>query len=317
MLREILEKSELTKEDLCRELKVDKRTVDKLLKDNDKENWRLNRAQFYRYALFAHEHGYDAFRVVVHPIWRTFEHREGAKIFRGPRTAADVPVESHLTDYFQRLHSDGTQSMMSSDVSEVAGWMKSSNCVFIGSPKASPASEIALALLWGAEPFSPRPENRDRIPIHFLGMIPDNQRSSASVEEGPRHGLAVQVHSGEARSFLKVDRIPAAEYAAFEGEGQDAAVLVACNRPLGTDKDVTTIVIAGYSGPSTLAAAQEATSKGIPDLRPDETPGQPVFAVMKVQSKKKRQFRKSLDGLRTPIAKTAKWGPPWPGFFST
>lgn len=175
---------------------------------------------------------------------------------------------------------------------------------------------IALALLFGAEPFNPEPENRDRIPVHFLGMIPDKNRKSASVEGGSRHGLAVRVQDGEPRKFLKADWIPAAEYAAFEGEGQDVAILVCCNRPLGTDNDVTTIMIAGYSGPATLFAAQAATAGNIPDLRPEQTPGKPVSAIVKFRYKKKPKFRPSLDGLRTPVARTAKWGPPWSGFFS-
>jgi hypothetical protein len=314
LLREIQERLDLTKADLKRELGIDARALDKLLADSDDDPWRLDRDVLHRLFLFAHEHGFEQpFRVEPNPIWKDFEDSEGARIFRGTRKS-DVPVESHLLRYLERLHSEKTHSTTTFDGVEEA--MKLSNCVFIGSPKASPASEIALARLWDAEPFDDQSKNRGRIPIHFLGMRPEQKPTSALLEESTRHGFNIQCPGVNGRSYLKVDWLPLEKYAPYKGSGQDAAILVICRQPLGTKENVTTILIAGYTGLSTLVAAQEITSKKIPDLKAEEHPGQPCFAALKFRFRKKPQYRRSLDNLRTAEEGSAKWAPPWGSFFS-
>lgn len=309
MLRDIKEEWDLSRADLQKELGLDARTIDKLLKDDDIDQWRLDRSKLHQLVLFAHAHGYELFRVVPHPIWRSFEGKEVA-IFRGSGKA-DAPVEDHLTKHFERLHAQTHSSTVPDGIEEA---MKTKNCVVIGSPKANRASEIALSLLWGAEPFGKEEANRDRIPVHFLGMT-DQGGPSAILQQSSRHGLNVRIPNSKARKYIKVDWLPAERYGAYKGDGQDAAVLVACYQPLGTTEDVTTIVIAGYTGLSTLVAAQEATSKRIPEIQPEETPGEPCFATLKFTYRKRSQKRKSVDNLRSHV-EPSYWGPPWDnGFF--
>jgi hypothetical protein len=310
LLREIQERTGLTKAELEQELDMDPRTINKLLEDSDKEPWRLDRDALHRYLLFAHDRGADAFRVEADPIWRTFEKSERVLILRGPGRA-DVSVEDHLIKYFGRLRARSHTTTSDQGVEEA---MRSQNCVFIGSPKANPASEHAFALLWGVEPFDSRAKKRDRIPVHFLGM--NAETPSALLRENGKHGLSVQVPGAGERSYLKVDWLPPEEYAPYQGVGQDAAVLAVCHRPLGTQENVTTIVIAGYTGLATLTATKQATFKKIPDLLPAATPGQPCFAVVRFQYKKRRHYRGvSLDDLRAAVEDSATWGPPWDGFF--
>jgi hypothetical protein len=310
MLHEIQEQLGLTKTYLEEELEIDTRTITKLLADSDKEPWRLDRDALQRYVLFAHERGYPPFRVEVDPIWRSFENSDRVVIFRGPGKA-DIPVEGHLVKYFSRLRAQARAAM---GVQDVEAWMKTQNCVFIGSPKANPASEYALSLLWGAQPFDARPQNRDRIAVHFLGM--SGEKQSSLLREGPRRGLSVQLPNAAARSHVPVDWWPPEVYGPHEGDGQDAALLVACHRPLGTQENVTTVVIAGYTGLATLTATEQATYKRIPDLQPDAKPGEPQFAILKFRFKKERHRRgESLDNLRSPEEGKATWGPPWNGFF--
>jgi len=312
MLREIRDTLALSKADLVKELEIDPRTLDKLLSDDEGENWRLDRETLYRYLLFAHAHGVEAFRIAPHPIWKTFENAQNIQIFRGSNRA-DGPVEVYLNSYFERLHAS-TFSHTVSDGLEDA--MKQCNCVIIGSPKANEASEMALSLLWGAQPFGGSPEDRGRVPIQFLGMEPEYPKPSTLLAESSRRGISVRIPPSPQPKFVRVDWLSSEKFGPSTKDGQEAAILVVCHRPLGTEKDVTTVVIAGYTGTSTLEATREVTYKKIPDLDPTATPGQPCFAVLKFTFKKKPQHRKSTFDPRSPREGTAVWGPPWDGFFS-
>ncbi|HEX4959470.1 MAG TPA: hypothetical protein VF173_01430 [Thermoanaerobaculia bacterium] len=300
----------LSTNDLKRELDMDARTIDKLIADSESDPWRLKRAALHRLCLFAHSHGVDAFRIEPHPIWKGFENSE-ALLFRGPKKS-DIPVEDHLVKYFERLTCEVNSSTSFSGLDEK---MREHNCVIIGSPKANRASELALTLLWGAEPFDSSAKNREKIPISFLGMQTDSKEPSALLQEGTRHGLSILPSGAKEKSFLKADWLPPEKFGPYKGTGQDAAVLVVCNRPLGTKNDVTTVVIAGYTGLATLVAAQEATYKEIPDLQPHETPGEPVFAALKFRYKKRIQYKRMLDNLRTLEEGSTKWAPPWHAAF--
>lgn len=308
-LREIQEELGLTTAELQRELVMDARTIEKLIADTDSDSWRLNREALHRLVLFAHSHGFDAFRIEPDKIWRNFENSE-AIILRGPKKA-DIPVESHLVRYFESLNCEVTSSIASSDIEET---MKHHNCVIIGSPSANPACEVGLALLWRAEPFNGEPENCNKIPVSFLGMRTERKGPSALLQESTRHGLQIRSPGSRERRYLKVDWLPPEKYAPSTVSGQDAAVLVVCHQPIGTQENVTTIVIAGYTGLATLVAAQEVTHKTIPELRPEETPGQPSLAALKFRYKKRRKHR-ALNHLRTLEEGSVTWAPPWQEFF--
>lgn len=317
MLRVIQEELGLTRAELQRELGMDLRTIDKLIADSDDDPWRLDREALHRYFLFAHSHGEEPFKIEPHAIWKSFENSE-ATIFRGPNKA-DVPVENHLVKYFDKIGCDVNTAISSSGpaaTEAIREAMREQNCVIIGSPKANPASEVALASLWRAEPFKGDGKNREKIPISFLGMQRENGEPSSLLQDGPRHGLNILTPESRERNFLKVKWLPLDKFAQYKGAGQDAAVLVCCYRPMGTEKEVTTIVIAGYTGLSTLVAAQEATYKEIPELRPEEKPGYPCLAVLKFRYKKRPQYkRRALDNLRIPEEGSSKWAPPWNEFF--
>lgn len=309
-LGEIQDELGMKKADLERELGMDSRTVDKLIADSPDDPWRLDRDMLHRYFLFARAHGFEPFRVEPHAIWERFQDSQ-ATIFRGPKKA-DVPVENHLVKYFERLRCEVNTSTTPEGIEEA---MRERNCVVIGSPKGNKASEIALALLWDAKPFQGDSKNREKIPICFLGMDAEHAGSSALLQESSRHGFDIKIPGSEQRGYLKVDWLSPDKFGPYRGSGQDAAVLVVCNRPMGAEKDVTTIVIAGYTGLATLVAAQEATSPKIPDLKAGR-PGEPCFAVMKFRYKKRRQQNQSpADNLRVVEEGSTVWAPPWSSVF--
>lgn len=310
-LREIKEDLGMSIDDLERVLGIDARTVSKILQD-DGGNWQLTRDKLYKFMLFAHEHGHKAFEIEPHPIWRTFEESvEEIAFFRGSNPM-DAPVEDHLRQYFENLDATTRSSTESVGLEDA---MKTRNCIIIGSPKLNSASEKAFALLWGANAFDSTERNRELIPVHFLGMTSDPRQKSAVLVYSTRHGLLIKIPGAQKRRFVPVDWLPPEKHEKSTADGQEAAVLVACNRPLGTTNDVTTVILAGYTGMSTLEIAREATYRRIPEMHPSLNPGIPQLAIVKFRFKKRAKRTKSKKGLRSPIPNSAHWAPPWEGFF--
>jgi len=68
MLRQIQEELGLTKADLSGELRMDHRTIDKMLADAEENPWHLDRGALHRYIAFAHSHGFEPFRVRTHAV---------------------------------------------------------------------------------------------------------------------------------------------------------------------------------------------------------------------------------------------------------
>jgi hypothetical protein len=306
MLRAIKDELGLDNRELAKRLATDERTIKKVLSDQESKPWRLDRDTLYRYLLLAHENGLEAFKIEPNYVWQALQNRSDITIIRGA-TGYDAPVEDHLSRYLRHLN---LQTSATTAVDGIEDSMKTSNCIIIGSPKSNEASEVALARLWGAEPFDDAPQNQARIPIHFLGMTPVSGRPSSLLLDGSCYGFSLQLPGEAKRRFLRVDWLPVEKFWLSHKEGQDAAVLVVCHRPLGTEQDVTTVVIAGYTSLSTLEAAREATYKNIPILEAIKDPGQAYFSLLKFDFNKKKSQR-ARDGLRTVKEKTAQWAPPW------
>jgi hypothetical protein len=299
---------------LCKEFgDLDRRTLVKLIEDREGKPWSLDRDKLYKYMMFAQRNGFSPFSIEWHPVWRTFENsKDPIVIIRGPG-GVDASVEVLLRDHFRQLHSATEAQLANGNVENI---MISRNCVIVGSPKLNPACEIAMARLWGAEPYDSRKANRDRIPVHFLGIKPEPAtRGSSILEESSRYGLNVQPPGEKKRRFVRMDWIPQERFESATGKGQDAATVVSCFRPLGTEAEVTTIIIAGYTGLATLVAAQQATNEKLPEFDPNEDPGRPCFSILKFgYEKHPRRGRSSYD-LRSCEKGTEVWGPPWPEAF--
>lgn len=310
-LRRIQDQFGLSTADLERELRVHPRTVRKLLADTEKQGWRLTRAVLHRLILFAHSHGSQAFEVVPHPIWRTFVARQDEiAVFRGTR-GSDAPIEDLLNDYLAQLGSHNARLNIPATCEQVQDAMVRLNCLFIGSPKANPASEMALALLWGAKPFQDQARNRARIPVQFLGMAPDHDfGTSALLRAGTWHGFELKASSAGRPRLLGVDWFEPEVYRSYRGSIKDGAVVAACHQPLGTDKPVTTIVIAGYTGLSSMLAANEAAYRSLPEFDPQGTPGNPWYTVMQASYEKRVDQLHSTDANRIVKEGSIEWTAP-------
>src|SRR6476469_8649604 len=97
--------------------------------------------------------------------------------------------------------------------------------------------------------------------------------------------MALELQCGNSQpELLKVDWLPPERYASFRGRLHDGAALAVCYQPLGTQKQVSSIVIAGYTGLSSMLAAEEAAYKlpeFDPEFDPEKTPGDPWYTVMR------------------------------------
>lgn len=307
-LRRIKEQAGLLDADLVRELRMHPRTVQKLLADSEEQVWRLDRAALHRLILFTHSQGgAHAFEVIPHPIWRTFVARQDEiAVFRGTRSS-DAPIEEFLNRYLAQIGSHDARLKMPTTCEEVKEAMMRSNCLFIGSPKANPASEMALALLWGAEPFNDQAANRARIPIQFLGMAPEHVATSAVLRAGAWHGFEIKTRSADQPRLFPVDWFLPEIYGSYRGPIKDGAVVAACLQPLGTREPVATVVIAGYTGLSSMLVAHEAAYGSLPDFDPQTAPGRPRYALMRVSYQKRGENIRSTDITRIVEEDEVKW----------
>lgn len=134
------------------------------------------------------------------------------------------------------------------------------NCIVIGSPKSNLASEILLSKFFDANPFDASQDNRRKIPFGFCW--PDSAaivgRSSltcsplAREESGDRPGITL-----ESGLHIVADYKSADEFRQWQTKsGIDCGLVFVANKPFGTNENVKLIVLAGFSGIGTLAAAR-------------------------------------------------------------
>lgn len=157
------------------------------------------------------------------------------------------------------------------------------------------------------------PSNHDKLPFHML--MPDaegHRASSIIVPGGQRHGFAVQDARGATSKLIRVAWRPLREYETSTTEGQDAAVVVVARSPLGTAKDVTTIVIVGYTGLATHVTATQLML-GEPPVSEDAMApaGTHVLAYTFQYRKPRRSAGSRAGDLRKVIPETGRWAPPW------
>ena len=322
LLDEVLKDGPVEAPELKAKLGLDHRTIDKLRRNSG--DWRLDAEAFRKLMLFGFERGlrHGMFAIRPHPLWRTFtastvaDVSTSAFIYRASRSS-DAKVEAALTDFLHHIGCNSTTVMVdppkTPDVEGIRAAMATQNCIFIGSPKSNAASEVALSLLWDAEPFQNSAQNRDKLLVHML--IPDAERRGPSAVMGPagrQHGFSIRESKRNSkRRTLPVTWSPLAEYEASRCEGRDAAVVVIAKSPLATANDVTTIVILGYTGYATEITTRELTL-GEPPVSADSMNGEGVqLLAYSCRYRKPKRPPGATGELRREIEGEGKWGPPW------
>lgn len=311
-IQELVAELDWTEDDLGRALGIDPRSAQKLIVDSP--TWELRKETLHRLLLLGYEHGFQSgvFEVRHHAIWNTFE-RAPTTLFRMD-LACDTRVESAIRDFLGHLECTPTLAVGLQDASKIGELIRTQNCVFIGSPKANHASEIALALLCGAQPFDQSAANRKRFPFQMLGKTARHKDGMSGVlSESTWTGFVFKNSSARGQHRVAVDWLPDDKFKLASKGGTDASAIVVCRKPLQAQVDVTTIVISGYTGLATEQAAV-ALLKGEPPLAHEqlEDAGK-TFTMALTFGFKKRKYRgqRKTSDLKVADTKSFRWMPPW------
>jgi len=265
---------------------------------------------------WCHDQGGHFFDRVESTAWRTFTANVKTVLFsgcddRGAPLKNDLKVQEYVHTFLEERSCRVLPPQTGiDDITTVRRAMRAHNCVFIGSPKSNPASEIALALMFQALPFNSSSENRSKMRLRFRSAHwPSRVGDYASidlVEPGSSEGLVLRPEewgeefSRQARAqrdagsgrvqgsppseeILRVPWRPFDEFCRAAGRSFEAGAIVVAHRPLGATRDVTTMVLAGYSAYSTRQIAHDlardlvgfadvSTQVGRPELRIAYTP---------------------------------------------
>lgn len=276
----------------------------------NKQEWRLNRTQLEKLSILTFRAGMAGlpFSLEHNAIWGTF-HDRSATFYRGT-PQSDVDIESALSLYLKNI---GLKKPLTHivrtppDPEEIRRAMMATNCIFVGGPKSNPATEVAMCLLYKAKPFEVR--EREKLPVHILGMTPEITAESTVLVGGNEHGFSVA--HGKGRKKIYVHWVAPEDYSkARKDEGVDAAIVVVCRSPLGTEKPVTTVIIAGYRSLATRAVAAQLTL-GRPPLDEQQLakPGKVHLLGYRFYFRKPRGTYQSTADPRKEVRGTGKWIP--------
>lgn len=278
-------------------------------------NWRLTRENLEKLTILAYEFGYEhgIFEIRHHPLWSTFAN-SNVTLYRGDQVS-DAKVEADIREFLSRIHARQQITLVNEATPAVAkaiaDAMRGTNCIFIGSPRHNPATEIALALLWSAKPFDSNAANREKLPFHMIRS--DGVPETAVISRGKHAGFDVRSVDGRKNCLVPVSWLAADEYNKWSGEGNDAAMVAICRSPLNSARPVTSIVICGYTGLATKRVAHELIAGEPPLTASDlERAGDPrLLGYSFAFSKPRGQRRAGFGDQRKFIERTGRWAPPW------
>jgi transcriptional regulator with XRE-family HTH domain len=248
----------------------------------------------------------EIFELAPVEFWRPIEEAKGCVLLRGSQEVkrAHVRVPRYddqasqvLKDFMRKFMDDFDEPPFAehdrNEEPKLLETAQSQNCVVIGSPKTNVATEILLSRFFGAKPFDASVENRRKIPFGFCwpDTSPIVQTSSLTCSELAR--AEVRNRSGIATMegvYIPADFKPAEEFREWKTkEGLDCGLVFVANHPFGTRKNVKLIVLAGFGGIGTLAAAKAL----VQDFRYLEPVGEETCVYGIVEGK----YRKGRDTL--------------------
>ena len=247
----------------------------------------------------------EIFEFVPVDFWGPIIEAARCTFLRGPGdTGGDIPIapwddEATLKiSKFLREELPGFQMAYTRDHStdkdenELVQLAQNENCIVIGSPKSNLACEILVSRLFGAKPFDSSQENRKKIPFGFCWpedtrradediVLRSSLTCSAAAREEIKGGYGIALKN----LHIPVHYLPAEEYKKWHTKsGQDCGLVLVANSPFGSTNRVKLIVLAGFSGVGTVAAA-EALIRSFRALEP--LPGECcVFGVVEAKYSK-------------------------------
>lgn len=244
----------------------------------------------------------DVFELVTVDFWKPIEDAKGSLLLGG----SHEPIRKDLQYLIPRYDDEATYVVKNFmrkslpgcgepplahqllDEAELLKKAKSQNCIVVGSPKTNAATEILLSRFFGAAPFDPSVENRRKIPFGFCW--PDSseivERSSltcsAIARREVRNRPGIAVIDG---THVVADYKQPQEFHEWKtNEGLDCGLVFVANKPFGTKHNIKLIVLAGFGGMGTLAAAKAL----VQDFRYLEPVGEErcVYGIVECQYRK-------------------------------
>lgn len=313
-LSSLMEAHQVDEKTLAAELGVNRAHVHRLKDDQ----WRqISRSDLQALMCWGEKLKKRVFAVEASPLWRTFDDADVA-LFRGRDDSgnpisSDSQVEGMLIEALGKERCrveviNGDQM----DPDQVGKAMRTKNAIFIGSPKHNLATENALAALWCLTPGNDSPENAKKAPFQFLWDSDLRRASAFGARKRGTEKIGVRMSVAGAKNsrghHVPVDWLAPEHYARWNGKGRDAGVLVICHKPLGTECNVSSVILAGYSGFATQDMATDFIDDGLRIESGDVQPGHPVIRVLAARYKKVGTRHEK----RQRVSKGRRWfGPPW------
>jgi hypothetical protein len=253
-------------------------------------------------ATWAKLYGIQLVDWTLHPIWSTFVDRPTAIFVESIRKDTGVADDLQRAVHALGGSVDLWRDQPSEDSADITNKMRTFNTIFVGAPKRNRKSEIAYTALCHATPFDEASENRRKLGFLFAGekWVTPGMLSAWALNATDQTDFGLSV----GQSILPVTYFKGddAAFRQAEGRGVEAGALVVARRPLGTDQNVTSIIIAGYTSLGTAEVAKELMWETVDLEEKDLAPGNVVTRILRVP------FRKSLGAvIKVPQRGGREW----------
>lgn len=314
--------SEIGKSKLAKEIGVSAQKLTAMMNDD----WQyITRDALERTADYLGLGADEVFEFVSVDFWKPIEQTNGVTFLRGSSEkrgdneefqmpwyddqATEVVgnlLRELLPNYDQSDFADHGQDRV-----QLIERARQQNCIVIGSPKSNAACEILLCEIFGAEPFDPSPENRNKIPFGFCweDNNPIVERSSLACSDRARKdtkgrpGIALKSRIHVAANYFT----DAAIFRKWKTKsGQDCGLVFVANKPFGAVHNVKLIVLAGFSGVGTVAAAK-ALTHDFRYLEPQGTESYVYGVVAATYSKNAHNNHRELIDFKWKFRKNGRW----------
>lgn len=244
----------------------------------------------------------DIFELLEVDFWKPIVDAKDWHLFEGPQSPLTHRKEFQKTRYNDETSQTVKKFMREAlrqvnepveehdqDEEEVMKKARTHNCIVVGSQKTNKVTEILVSRFFDAEPNEPSPENRRKIPFGFCWADDSAivRKSTLTCSDAAREEMKQRpgIVTSEGIHVL-ANYQPDDKFREWETEeGLDCGLVFVANKPFGTDNDIKLIVLAGFTGVGTLAAARAL----VRDYRYLEPIGEETYVYGVVQAK----YRKS------------------------
>ena len=171
--------------------------------------------------------------------------------------------------------------------------VKTKNTIIIGAPRSNPATEILLCRLFNLEPFTTAPASA-QVPFSFIWSAKHQPKEESAFSRPFQKGADTKLRPGIAlygkRLIVEVDWLPKEQYNSKTLKNKrDCGFIVIVNKPFETPRNVKLVLIGGYSGLGTWAAAK-ALIRDFRNLEPEDDSAKTI-GVFEVRYDKMHETR--------------------------